>query len=80
MAQKARNPPLLPTHTFVVQLRSDTQVETGQVAGRVEHLISRHAMMFESLDTLLAFIARMLQEVRTTSTGQEPPHPLAPHE
>jgi hypothetical protein len=69
--QKARNPPLLPTHTFVVQLRSDTQVEAGQLTGRVEHLLSRHAMMFESLDTLLTFIARMLQEVRNTSTDQE---------
>jgi len=69
--QQARNPSLLPAHTFVVQLRSDTQVEAGQMAGRVEHLISRHAMMFESLDTLLAFITRILQEVRKTSTGQE---------
>jgi hypothetical protein len=69
--QNARHPPLLPTHTFVVQLRSDAQVEAGQMTGRVEHLISRHAMMFESLDTLLAFIVRMLQEVRNTSTRQE---------
>src|SRR5262249_31369657 len=51
--QKARNPPLFPTHTFVVQLRSDTPVEAGQMTGRVEHLTSWHAMMFESLDTLL---------------------------
>ena len=78
--QKARNPPLLPTHTFVVQLHSDTQVEARQMTGRVEHLSSRHAMMFESLDTLLAFIARMLQEVSKTSTGQESLYPLAPYE
>jgi hypothetical protein len=69
--QNARQPPLLPTHTFVVQLHPDTQVEAGQVTGRIEHLVSRHATMFESLDALLAFIARMLQEVRNTSTGQE---------
>jgi hypothetical protein len=69
--QQARNPPLLPTHTFVVQLHPNTQVEAGQMTGRIEHLVSRHATMFESLDTLLAFIARMLQEVRNTSIGQE---------
>ena len=78
--RKARQPPLLPTHTFVVQLHPDTQVETGQITGRIEHLVSRHATMFESLDALFAFIARMLQEVRTTSIGQEPPHPLVPQE
>ena len=71
MAQQARNPPLLPTHTFVVQVHSDTQIEAGQVTGRIEHLVSRHATMFESLDALLAFIGRMLQEVRNTRTGQE---------
>jgi hypothetical protein len=69
--QQARHPPLLPTHTFVVQLHANTQVEAGQVTGRIEHLVSRHATMFESLDALLAFIARMLQEVRNTSTSQE---------
>jgi hypothetical protein len=69
--QQARNPSLLPSHTFVVQLHSDTQVEARQITGRVEHLSSRHAMIFESLDALLAFIVRMVQEVRKTSTGQE---------
>ena len=67
--RKARHPTLLPTHTFVVQLHADTQIEAGQVTGRIEHLVSRHATMFESLDALFAFIARMLQEVRNTSTG-----------
>ena len=69
--RQARYPTLLPTHTFVVQLHSDTQIGAGQVTGRIEHLVSRHAIMFESLDALLAFIARMLQEVRNISTGQE---------
>jgi hypothetical protein len=48
--RKARHPPLLLTHTFVVQLHPDTQIEAGQVIGRIEHLVSRHAIMFESLD------------------------------
>ena len=62
-----RHPPLVPEHTFVVQLRADTQVEMGQVAGRIEHLVSRQAITFESLETLLAFMARVLREVREAS-------------
>ena len=64
-----RHPPLAPDHTFVVQLRADTQVETGQVAGRIEHLVSRQATMFESLETLLTFMARVLREVRNASAS-----------
>jgi hypothetical protein len=69
--QTARNPPLLPDHTFVVQLHSDTQVEAGQITGRIEHLVSRQATMFESLDVLLAFMARVLQDIRHTSGSQD---------
>jgi len=61
------HPPLAPEHTFVVQVRADTQVEAGQMAGRIEHLVSRQAIMFESLETLLAFMARVLREVREAS-------------
>lgn len=57
-------PILSPDHAFVVQLYPDTQVESGCVAGRVEHLISRHAMLFQSIESLLAFIAQVLREVR----------------
>lgn len=59
-----RHPPLLPEYTFVLQLHADTPVEAGQVAGRIEHLVSRQATTFESLAALLAFMARVLQEVR----------------
>ena len=31
--------------------------------GRVEHVVSRQAIHFTSLDALLAFMARVLQEV-----------------
>jgi hypothetical protein len=54
---------LLPHYAFVVQLATDTQVETGQIHGRVEHVVSRHATHFASLETLLAFMARILQDV-----------------
>jgi hypothetical protein len=54
---------LLPHYAFVVQLAADTQVETGQIHGRVEHVVSRHATHFASLETLLAFMARILRDV-----------------
>ena len=60
-------PTLMAQHAFVVQLRADTRIETGQMRGRVEHVVSRQAVTFESLETLLAFMARVLQEVRMTS-------------
>ena len=59
-----RHPPLPPEFAFVVQLDTGTQVEAGQVAGRIEHLMSRQATTFASLDALLAFMARIIQEVR----------------
>lgn len=59
-------PILPPDHAFVVHLYSDTQIETGCVSGRVEHLTSRHAMSFQSIESLLSFMARVLLEVRHT--------------
>jgi hypothetical protein len=55
---------LLADHTFVVQLHATTRLEAGQMTGRVEHLVSRQATMFASLEALMDFMARMLQEVR----------------
>ena len=42
---------------FVVQFQTDTIVEQGSLAGRVEHVVSGQATTFQSLETLLAFIA-----------------------
>lgn len=56
---------LPPVHTFVVQFSADVQVDRGHVAGRVEHLVSRQATTFQSLEALLAFIAQVLREVHT---------------
>ena len=39
-------------------------VEQGYLAGRVEHVVSGQAADFQSLDTLLAFIAQVLHEER----------------
>jgi hypothetical protein len=57
-------PPLSPYRAFVVQFRVETKLERGQCAGRVEHVVSGQATHFQSLEELLAFIARVLATVR----------------
>jgi hypothetical protein len=57
------------TRAFVVQLRADTAVEQGHLAGRVEHVVSGQATDFEALETLLAFIARVLRAERERSAA-----------
>ena len=54
---------------FVVQFRETTDVAAGRLDGKVEHIASYQAARFSSLDELLAFITRVLAEVR----GAEPP-------
>jgi hypothetical protein len=54
--------PLLPEGAFVIQFRAGTDVELQRVEGRVEHVISGQAMRFDSLETLLAFFARVLKD------------------
>lgn len=53
---------------FVVHFRVNSDVAQGQIAGRVEHVVSGQATYFQSLEDLLAFIARVLATVRA------PPH------
>ena len=60
-----------PEHAFVVQFDPATQVDAGPVEGRVEHLVSRQATRFQSLEALLAFIARVLREVRDAHATPE---------
>jgi hypothetical protein len=62
---------LRPEHAFVVQFGPATQVDTGQVEGRVEHLVSRQATRFQSLEALLTFISRVLREVRDAHATPE---------
>ena len=52
---------------FVVQFGADTAGEQGRLAGRVEHVVSGQATAFQSLETLLTFIARVLREEREHS-------------
>lgn len=63
MAADSEQPtPLSPHYAFVVQWATDTQIEKGHMHGRVEHVVSRQAIHFTSLDALLAFMARVLRE------------------
>jgi hypothetical protein len=65
MMPPADNPARLSVHrAFVVQFQADTAVEQGHLAGRVEHVVSGQAADFQSLETLLAFIAQVLREAR----------------
>jgi hypothetical protein len=68
MMSPAPHPARLSVHwAFVVQFQSDTVVEWGHLAGRVEHVVSGQATDFQSLETLLAFMARVLRTERERS-------------
>jgi hypothetical protein len=57
---------LLPVQrAFVVQLYATAAVAQGQLAGRVEHVVSGQAAHFHTLDELLAFMARVLATLDT---------------
>jgi hypothetical protein len=59
---------------FVVQVHAAAQVAQGQLAGRIEHVVSGQAVHFRTLDELLAFIARVL--TAPAPEPQEVPEPL----
>ena len=49
----------------MVQFRAETAVEQGHFVGRVEHVVSGQAAQFQSLKELVAFIGRVLTQVRS---------------
>jgi hypothetical protein len=51
---------------FVIQFRPETDIGAARFEGRVEHMASSKASRFHSLDEMLAFIASVLTEVRST--------------
>jgi hypothetical protein len=60
--------PSLPTNrAFVVQFRTPSTGTTLCHEGRVEHLVSGQVARFHSLEELLAFMRRMLDEVQEQS-------------
>jgi len=58
-----RSPPLAPEYAFVVQFARETAMDAGRLVGRVEHVVSRQATRFTSLDELVAFMLAVLREV-----------------
>jgi hypothetical protein len=62
-----QNPLFAPAQAFVVQFRQETVVDTGPIAGRVEHVVSGKFARFQSLDELMAFMIEVLREVAETT-------------
>jgi hypothetical protein len=56
--------PLSVHWAFVVHFRLSTDIAQGQIEGRVEHVVSGQSTHFDSLEELLAFVARVLASVR----------------
>jgi len=49
---------------FVIQFRAGSDFDTGPVVGRVEHVASGQSERFESVEELLASLARMLKQAQ----------------
>jgi hypothetical protein len=62
-------PSLSTSKAFVVQFRSNTNVQQGRFEGRVEHVASGEAIHFHSQEELLAFILRLLTDVPSGALG-----------
>ena len=60
--QQPEKAPISVHYAFVVHFRVSSDVAHGQVAGRVEHVVSGQSTHFDSLEELLTFIARMLTQ------------------
>ena len=57
--------PIVESEAFVVQVHATAAVAQRQFAGRVEHVPSGRAIHFQTVDDLLAFIARVLTGPQT---------------
>ena len=67
MAQTPAHAASLSVHrAFVVEFDADLQA--GRVTGRVEHVVSGRATLFQSPEIFLAFMAQVLGQVRGDST------------
>jgi hypothetical protein len=72
MELPANNPAHFPARwAFVVQFQSDTAGEQGHLAGQVEHVVLGQVADFQSLETLMAFIAQVLRAEREGATGPQ---------
>jgi hypothetical protein len=62
-SQLEQHPAFAPARAFVVQFGRETALDTGRIAGRVEHVVSRKAARFQSVDELMACMTEVLREV-----------------
>ena len=62
--QQTGKAPLSVHWAFVVHFRLSTDIAQGQITGRVEHVVSGQSTHFDSLEELLAFMARVLANMR----------------
>ena len=60
--QHTERAPLSVHWAFVVHFRVSTNITQGQIAGRVEHVVSGQSTHFASLEELLAFVAQVLAQ------------------
>ena len=56
--------PLSVHRAFVVHFRLSTNITQGRIEGRVEHVVSGQSTHFDSLEELLAFVARVFTQQR----------------
>jgi hypothetical protein len=49
---------------FVIQFRETTDVAAGRVEGKIEHISSYQSVRFQSVEELMAFVARVLAAIR----------------
>ena len=61
-----QSPAFAPALAFVVQFRRGTELDTGCMTGRVEHVVSGKAARFQSVDDLLVFMTEVLREVASS--------------
>jgi hypothetical protein len=65
VSQTSRSGPPLPTQlAFVVQFAAETAGAQGRFVGRVEHVVSGQVQRFHTLEDLLGFMVRVLQQQR----------------
>lgn len=57
---------------FVIQFREGTDIEGGRLEGKVEHIASYRAARFHSVEDLLAFMGRILADVKRGGSGEGP--------
>ena len=65
-SQLEQSPAFAPAQAFVVQFGRETALDTGRMAGRVEHVVSGKAARFQSVDELMAFMTEVLREVASS--------------